>query len=43
MSGQSVGYVRVSTLEQNTARQPDGIQLNKIFTDKVMENYQVLN
>lgn len=35
MSGQSVGYVRVSTLEQNTARQLDGIQLNKIFTDKI--------
>lgn len=34
-SGQHVGYVRVSSLEQNTARQLDGIQLNKIFTDRV--------
>lgn len=35
MSGQQVGYVRVSTIEQNTARQLDGVQLNKVFTDKV--------
>lgn len=34
-SGQHVGYVRVSTVEQNTARQLDGVQLNKIFTDRV--------
>lgn len=34
-SGQHVGYVRVSTVEQNTARQLDGVQLNKTFTDKV--------
>lgn len=35
MSGQQVGYIRVSTFEQNTARQLDGVQLNKVFTDKV--------
>lgn len=35
MSGQQVGYVRVSTVEQNTARQLDGVQLNKTFTDKI--------
>lgn len=29
-----VGYVRVSTLDQNTARQLDGVQLEKMFTDK---------
>ena len=34
-SGQHVGYVRVSTVEQNTARQLDGVQLNKTFTDKI--------
>ncbi len=34
-SGQHVGYVRVSTVEQNTARQLDGISLNKIFTDRI--------
>lgn len=35
VSGQHIGYIRVSTLEQNTARQLDGVQLNKIFTDRV--------
>jgi DNA invertase Pin-like site-specific DNA recombinase len=32
--GQRIGYVRVSTLDQNTERQLDGIKLDKIFTDK---------
>lgn len=32
--GQHVGYVRVSTLDQNTERQLDGVQLDKVFTDK---------
>ena len=31
--GQVVGYVRVSTTDQNTERQLDGIQLDKVFTD----------
>jgi DNA invertase Pin-like site-specific DNA recombinase len=31
--GQTVGYVRVSTTDQNTERQLDGIQLDKTFTD----------
>jgi DNA invertase Pin-like site-specific DNA recombinase len=31
--GQHVGYVRVSTLEQNTERQLDGLTLDRIFTD----------
>lgn len=34
-SGQHIGYIRVSTVEQNTARQLDGVLLNKIFTDRV--------
>ena len=34
MAGQNVGYVRVSTLLQNTARQLDGIVLDKVFEDK---------
>jgi DNA invertase Pin-like site-specific DNA recombinase len=34
MKGQNVGYVRVSTLDQNTDRQLDGISLDRIFTDK---------
>ncbi|GAA1462699.1 recombinase family protein [Williamsia maris] len=32
-AGQTVGYQRVSTIEQNTARQLDGLQLDKVFTD----------
>jgi DNA invertase Pin-like site-specific DNA recombinase len=31
--GQTVGYVRVSTADQNTERQLDGLQLDKVFTD----------
>ena len=34
MTGQNVGYVRVSTLIQNTARQLDGISLHKVFEEK---------
>lgn len=32
--GQIVGYLRVSTIDQNTDRQLDGFHLDKIFTDK---------
>ncbi|MES2978032.1 MAG: recombinase family protein [Pseudomonadota bacterium] len=32
--GHDVGYVRVSSLLQNTARQLDGIQLDKVFEDR---------
>lgn len=31
----NIGYIRVSTVDQNTERQLDGIQLDKVFTDKV--------
>lgn len=34
MTGQKVGYIRVSTVEQNSARQLNGIALDRIFTDK---------
>ena len=34
-SGQTVGYVRVSSAGQNDARQLDGLSLDKTFTDKV--------
>jgi DNA invertase Pin-like site-specific DNA recombinase len=34
MAGQRIGYKRVSTLDQNTARQLDGVPLDKSFTDK---------
>ena len=29
-----VGYVRVSSVDQNTLRQLDGIEVERIFTDK---------
>jgi DNA invertase Pin-like site-specific DNA recombinase len=32
--GQRIGYQRVSTLDQNTDRQLDGAELDKVFTDK---------
>lgn len=32
--GKRVGYIRVSTVDQNTARQLDGVDLDKVFTDK---------
>jgi len=35
MAGQHVGYIRVSTTDQNTSRQLDGVQLDKVFEDKV--------
>jgi len=34
MVGQRIGYIRVSTVDQNTERQLDGIELDKVFTDK---------
>lgn len=35
MKGQRIGYVRVSSLEQNSSRQLDGIELDRVFEDKV--------
>ncbi|MFZ1085921.1 MAG: recombinase family protein [Terracidiphilus sp.] len=34
MTGQRIGYRRVSTVDQNTARQLDGVQIDKAFEDK---------
>lgn len=34
MTGQRVGYVRVSTTEQNEVRQLDSVAVDKTFTDK---------
>ena len=34
MVGQRIGYIRVSTVDQNTERQLDGIKLDKTFLDK---------
>jgi len=33
-TGKRIGYVRVSSVGQNDARQLDGVELDKIFTDK---------
>lgn len=32
--GQRIGYVRVSSVDQNDARQLDGMALDRVFTDK---------
>jgi DNA invertase Pin-like site-specific DNA recombinase len=32
-SGKRCGYIRVSSIDQNTVRQLDGVQLDKVFTD----------
>ena len=34
MAGQDVGYVRVSTVIQNTARQLEAVKLDKVFEDR---------
>ncbi|WP_146069283.1 recombinase family protein, partial [Cryobacterium sp. Y11] len=34
MTGQRVGYVRVSTLDQNTVRQLAGVEVDRVFEDK---------
>jgi DNA invertase Pin-like site-specific DNA recombinase len=33
-TGKRIGYVRVSSVDQNDARQLDGVELDKTFTDK---------
>lgn len=35
MTGKTVGYIRVSTEEQNPERQLEGFKLDKVFVDKV--------
>lgn len=34
MKGHRIGYVRVSTTDQNTDRQLEGVEIDKVFTDK---------
>jgi len=34
MTSQRIGYIRVSSLDQNAKRQLDGIHLDKVFADK---------
>lgn len=35
MAGKKIGYIRVSSITQNYERQLDGIQLDKVYIDKV--------
>lgn len=35
MKGQRVGYIRVSSVDQNEARQLKGVELNRTFLDKL--------
>lgn len=35
MSGKHIGYIRVSSVDQNTARQLESVQLDKVFEEKV--------
>ena len=34
LSGKRIGYVRVSSFDQNPERQLEGIQVDRVFTDK---------
>jgi DNA invertase Pin-like site-specific DNA recombinase len=34
ITGQHLGYIRVSSVDQNTARQLDGVTLDQVFEDK---------
>ena len=34
MPGQRIGYIRVSSFDQNPERQLEGVQLDRTFTDK---------
>ena len=34
MTGQRVGYIRVSSIDQNPERQLEGMALDRVFTDK---------
>jgi len=34
MQGQRLGYVRVSSVDQNPDRQLDGLALDRVFTDR---------
>ena len=35
MAGQNIGYIRVSTVDQNLGRQLDGMELDRVFSDQV--------
>jgi hypothetical protein len=35
VNGQRIGYIRVSTLDQNPERQLEQVQVDRLFTDKL--------
>jgi DNA invertase Pin-like site-specific DNA recombinase len=35
VTGQQIGYIRVSSIGQNPERQLEGVALDRVFTDKV--------
>ena len=37
MKGQRIGYIRVSSAEQNTARQLEGIELDRTFACEIAD------
>ena len=37
-----IGYKRVSTLDQNTARQLDGIPVDKTFEDRAVDQFDFI-
>lgn len=41
--GQKVGYIRVSTASQNSARQLDGLKLDRVFEDKGVSGKDTTN
>lgn len=41
MPGKAIGYVRVSTHDQNTARQLDGVHLDKVFEEHASGKTQI--
>lgn len=36
MTGQRIGYIRVTTFDQNPERQLEGVQVDRAFTDKAL-------
>lgn len=34
MQGQRIGYIRVSSFDQNPERQLDNVQIDQVFTDR---------
>lgn len=41
MTGKRIGYIRVSSIEQNTARQLEGIELDHIYEEKISASAKI--